>query len=77
MIDQMLCDIQPFDKDKAHDMVMQYIQDNELNMGQVLNSLRIAIVGTAKGPELFTMIDIIGIEEVHNRTMRAIETVNL
>ena len=77
VIDQMLCGIQPFDKDKAHDMVMQYIQDNELNMGQVLNSLRIAIVGTAKGPELFTMIDIIGIEEVHNRTMRAIETVNL
>ncbi len=77
VIDEMLCGMQPFDKDKAHDMVMQYIQDNELNMGQVLNSLRIAIVGTARGPELFTMIDVIGIEEVHQRVMRAIEIVNL
>ena len=73
----MLCGIQLFDKDKAHDMVMQYIQDNELNMGQVLNSLRIALVGTARGPELFTMIDVMGIEEVHKRVMRAIEIVNL
>lgn len=77
VIDEMLCGIQPFDKDKAHDMVMQYIQDNELNMGQVLNSLRIALVGTARGPELFTMIDVMGIEEVHKRVMRAIEVVNL
>ena len=77
VIDEMLCGIQPFDKDKAHDMVMQYIQDNELNMGQVLNSLRIALVGTARGPELFTMIDVMGIEEVHKRVMKAIEVVNL
>lgn len=72
-----MCGIQPFNKDTAHDLVMQYIQDNELNMGQVLNSLRIALVGTAKGPELFTIIDLMGMEEVHNRTMRAIETVGL
>lgn len=77
VIDEMLCGIQPFDKDKAHDMVMQYIQDNELNMGQVLNSLRIALVGTARGPELFTMIDVMGIEEVHKRVIKAIEVVNL
>lgn len=66
---------QPFDRQAAHDAVMQHIQDNELNMGQVLNSLRIAIVGTAKGPELFTMIEAIGVEEVTKRTERAIATI--
>lgn len=74
-IDAILQGIMPFNKDQAHDTVMQYIQENEFNMGQVLNSLRIAIVGTARGPELFTMIDVIGVEEVHARVERAIATV--
>ena len=67
--------VKPFDKMQAHDQVMQYIQDNELNMGQVLNSLRIALVGTAKGPELFTIIDLLGVEEVHSRIMKAIQVI--
>ncbi len=67
--------IQPFDKQQAHDAVMAYIQDNELNMGQVLNSLRLAIVGAARGPELFTMIELIGVDEVVKRTERAIEVI--
>ena len=56
---------------------MQYIQDNGLNMGQILNSVRIALVGTARGPELFTMIELMGTEETHRRIQRAIEVVNL
>jgi glutamyl-tRNA synthetase len=67
--------VQPFDKQQAHDAVMQYIQDNGLNMGQVLNSLRLAIVGAARGPELFTMIELIGVDEVVKRTERAIEAI--
>ncbi len=76
-IDRILCGIVPFDKAAASDAVMQYIHDNELNMGQILNSLRIAIVGAAKGPELFTVIDLIGIDEVHRRITRAVTSVNL
>jgi len=65
----------PFDRQAAHDAVMKLIQDNEWNMGQVLNSLRIAIVGAARGPELFTMIELIGVEEVKTRAERAIAVV--
>ncbi len=75
VINTMLQEFTPFDREKAHDAVMKYIQDNELNMGQVLNSLRIAIVGTARGPELFTMIDLMGVDEVVKRAERAIEVV--
>ena len=77
VIDDMLMSFQPFDKQKAQDTVMQYIQDNGLNMGQILNSVRIALVGTARGPELFTMIELMGTEETHRRIQRAIEVVNL
>ncbi len=76
-IDAIICQHKPFDKVAASEAVMQYIRDNELNMGQVLNSLRIAIVGAAKGPELFTIIDLIGIDEIHRRVVRAVEVVNL
>ena len=68
---------QPYDRQAAHDAVMQHIQEKELNMGQILNSLRIAIVGTAKGPELFTMIETIGVDEVVKRANRAIEVVGM
>ena len=74
-IDNILASIQPFDKMQAHDAVMKYIQDNELNMGQVLNSLRIALVGTAKGPELFTIIELLGVEETLRRAEKAISVV--
>ena len=56
---------------------MHYIQVRELNMGQILNSVRIALVGTARGPELFTMIELMGTEEVHRRIERAVAVVNL
>ena len=75
VIDDMLMSFQPFDRLKAQDTVMQYIQDNGLNMGQILNSVRIALVGTARGPELFTMIELMGTEETHRRIQRAIEVV--
>lgn len=74
-IDNILASIQPFDKMQAHDAVMKYIQDNELNMGQVLNSLRIALVGTARGPELFTIIELLGVEETIRRAEKAISIV--
>jgi hypothetical protein len=37
--------------------------------------LRIGIVGCARGPELFTMINILGTEEVHKRTEAVIAAV--
>ena len=67
--------VQPFDKLKAHDAVMDYVQGNELNMGAVMNSFRIALVGAAKGPDLFEIIAAIGVEETARRVSRAIETI--
>ena len=43
---------------------MDYIRGNELNMGQIMNSFRLTLVGDAKGPDLFEIIDILGVDEV-------------
>jgi len=67
--------IEPFDKMVAHDLVMSYIQTNELNTGQIMNSFRLTLVGAAKGPDLFEIIDFLGVEEVLARIFKAIEII--
>jgi len=63
----MLETVQPFETAAAHDKVVAYIQDNGLNMGQIMNCLRLVIVGAGTGPDLFTIISLIGKEETIKR----------
>lgn len=67
--------VQPFDKETTHNQVMEYVQGNELNMGAIMNSFRIALVGAAKGPDLFEIISAIGVGETASRVARAIQTI--
>jgi glutamyl-tRNA synthetase len=73
---EILTFISPFDKTVAHDKVVAFIQENQLNMGQVMNCLRLALVGDSKGPDLFEIIDFIGTEETAWRIERAIEEIH-
>ena len=68
----ILVNIPTYDKNEAHDKVIEYITNNELNMGQILNSLRLALVGAPKGPDLFDIIQLLGLEECKNRIEKAI-----
>lgn len=54
---------------------MEYIQGTELNMGQIMNSFRLSLVGAAKGPDMFEIIDLLGVAETQKRIARAIETI--
>lgn len=72
---EILLEVNPFDKEQAHNRVMDYIQSNELNMGQIMNSLRLSLVGAAKGPDMFEIIDLLGLEETQKRVSKAIKTI--
>ncbi len=72
---EIIDSVQPFDKQVAHDKIMDYVQGNELNMGAIMNSFRIALVGAAKGPELFEIIAAIGVDETKNRVQKAIQVI--
>ena len=72
-ISEILTAMNPFDKTIAHDKVMAYIQVNQLNMGQIMNCLRLSLVGDAKGPDLFEIIDFIGVRETASRITTAIQ----
>ena len=75
-ITELLTSTVPFDKTVAHDKVMDYIRGNELNMGQIMNSFRLTLVGDAKGPDLFEIIDILGVDEVIVRVKNGIDTIS-
>ena len=44
-------------------------------MGQVMNSLRLAVVGKTVGPDMLTLVMMLGKDEVIRRVQRAIDTI--
>ncbi|MFH0866578.1 MAG: glutamate--tRNA ligase [Bacteroidota bacterium] len=52
--------------------VSSFINDKQLGMGQVMNALRICLVGASSGPDLFSIIEMLGKEETINRIKYAI-----
>jgi glutamyl-tRNA synthetase len=62
-------------KTALHDAVMQFIADKSINTGQIMNCLRLCLVGEAKGPDLFEIISLLGKDETIARIKKAIETV--
>ena len=73
---QELIDIlQPLDDFSAvttESIVMNWIETNEYHTGNIMNAFRVALVGEAKGPHLFDIMEIIGKEEVIKRLKKAI-----
>ncbi|NTW31671.1 MAG: glutamate--tRNA ligase, partial [Bacteroidetes bacterium] len=55
------------------EVVSTYIQEHQLAMGQIMNALRICIVGASTGPDLFEIISMIGKDETINRINFAIK----
>lgn len=71
-IQQLLLTATSSEKEHLHTLVTQYIQDQQLNMGQIMNCLRLSLVGDTKGVDLFEIVEFIGIEETAQRIERAI-----
>ncbi|MDR1792365.1 MAG: glutamate--tRNA ligase [Bacteroidales bacterium] len=75
-IDNILKRISPFERDALHDAVAEYITQNSLNMGQIMNCLRLCMVGKAKGPDLFEIIALLGQPQASKRIIHAIKTIS-
>jgi glutamyl-tRNA synthetase len=74
-IKQIIANTNPFNKQQTHHHVIAYITEQGLNMGQIMNCLRLSIVGAAKGPDLFEIIELLGQQEITTRIQLAIETI--
>ncbi len=62
---------------KAEDFLMDYIAKNELNMGQIMNSIRLAIVGDTRGCGMIDVFAVLGKEESLRRMEVAAQRIKL
>lgn len=62
---------------KAEDFLMEYIKTNELNMGQIMNSIRLAVVGDTRGCSMLDIFAVLGKDESLRRIEIAAEKINL
>lgn len=56
-----------FNTAELKDQTIQYIKANNLAMGQIMNSIRLALVGKSFGPDLFVIIETLGVMESASR----------
>lgn len=61
----------------TEEAVLGWIADNGYHLGNVMNALRLAVVGECKGPHMFDIIELMGLDETRRRVNRAIETIHL
>ncbi|MCL1867884.1 MAG: glutamate--tRNA ligase [Paludibacter sp.] len=72
---EVLKEIDNFLPANTEKIVMNWIAEKNYSIGEVMNVLRIALVGASKGPHLFDIMEIIGKEETLQRIYSAIEII--
>ena len=67
--------ISDFTSANMEKIVMDWIEKNGHNTGTVMNSFRITIIGAARGPHMFDIIEILGKEETLRRLNAALAVI--
>lgn len=68
--------IDDFSAANSEQVVMAWITENGLHMGNIMNAFRLCIVGEGKGPHMFDITAIIGKEETLSRLQKAVQSLN-
>jgi glutamyl-tRNA synthetase len=71
----LLKNVENYSANNIESLTKEFIQKEELNIGQVMNCLRLTIVGSASGPSLFDIMSLIGKEETLLRIQKGIDTI--
>ena len=64
---EVLASIEDFSLENTEKIVHAWITEKEYGMGQIMNSLRLALVGAGKGPGMYDVTSFIGKEECLKR----------
>ena len=72
----MLAAIGDFSLENTERIVHAWIEEKGYGMGQVMNTLRLALVGAGKGPGMYDVTSFIGKEECLRRIDRILTTLH-
>jgi glutamyl-tRNA synthetase len=59
-IAEIIVQTSPFEAAVVKEAVSKYIEENQLGFGAIANALRLALVGSSVGPDLFAIVETIG-----------------
>ena len=71
---EVLNSIKNFTSVNIETILKNWMTENEIGMGKVMQPLRLSLVGALKGPHLFDIIEMIGKQETNKRIEKAIAT---
>jgi len=66
--------VEEFTSPRTEEAVKAWVATKEIGFGRLMNPFRLAIIGSADGPHLFDVIEILGKSETLTRLCRALET---
>ena len=70
----VLSTIEDFTSVNIETIVKDWMTQNEIGMGKVMQPFRLSLVGALKGPHLFDIVELVGKEETLKRLEKAIAT---
>jgi glutamyl-tRNA synthetase len=74
-IADILNGINPFTAETFRQTVHEFVESKQANMGGIMNSLRLSLVGGSYGPDLPIIVELLGKEEVVQRIKKAVENI--
>ncbi len=69
--------LEDFSSAAAEPIVLGWIKENGYHTGNVMNAFRLAVVGECKGPHMFDISELMGLDETVKRINTAIEKIQI
>ena len=73
---QLFNNLDDFSSSSIHDSLHRFLEEKQYNFGQVMNCLRLSMVGTSKGPDLPVIMEFLGKKEVIFRIEKAVKMIS-
>ncbi len=74
-VSELLSTLEEFSAESIHNALHHFLESRQYNFGQIMNCLRLAMVGTSKGPDLPVIMEFLGKEEVISRISKAVNSI--
>jgi glutamyl-tRNA synthetase len=74
---EVLRSLPDFSSKAAEPPVLAWIAEKGYHLGNVMNALRLTVVGECKGPHMFDITELLGVDETVARISRGIERIKL
>jgi glutamyl-tRNA synthetase len=72
----MLLSLEAGSAQEMEKSIKEWISQKNYHLGNLMNALRLALVGELKGPSIFEIIEVLGKEETVGRIRKAIEVLD-